>query len=66
MKVNAFYNSYNYNHYFAKHKMHLCVRHTIITKTTFTVTNYVLYTSIMSILDIENNNSYHFGHKVDL
>lgn len=51
MKVNTFYNLYNYNHYFPKYKMHLCVRHTMIIKTTFTVRNYVLYTSIMSTLD---------------
>lgn len=66
MKVNAFYDLYNYNHYFPKYKMHLCVRHTMIIKTTFTVRNYVLYTSIMSILDTRNYNSYHFSHKGDL
>jgi len=66
MKVNAFYYLYNYNHYFPKYKMHLCVRHIMIIKTTLTVRNYVSYTSIMSILDTGKNNSYHFSHKGDL
>ena len=66
MKVNASYNLYNYNHYFPKYKLHLCVRHTMIIKTIFTARNYILYTSIQTILDTGNNNSYHFSHKGDL
>jgi len=66
MKVNAFYDLYNYNHYFPNYKMHLCVRRTTIIKITFTVRNHVLYISITSILDTGNNNYYHFSHKGDL